>query len=183
MPALSAFAAVARRFRFRHFSPFAGLLSLLPATRILTTEGAGEMHYQVDLDPAHSVIRLTVMEESVSLECAEDCYQRLSLLASSGGPYAAIYDLSAAKDTSIPTDMIRNFARRRPSIPTGKAGKPLVVVGKFQVIFGLARLFQMCGESVGKEFEVVHSLEEAYEIVGTHPEDFTQRLFPERMAA
>jgi hypothetical protein len=76
--------------------------------------------------------------------------------------------------------MVRSFARRRPSIPTGR---PHVVVGKFPVIYGLARLFQMCGESVGKEFEVVHSLEEANEIVGSHPEDFTQRLFPERLAA
>jgi hypothetical protein len=33
------------------------------------------MHYQVDVDPAHSVIRLTVIEEIVSLECAEGCYQ------------------------------------------------------------------------------------------------------------
>ena len=38
------------------------------------------MRYQVDLDTAHSVIRLTVIEEMVSLECAESCYQGLSRL-------------------------------------------------------------------------------------------------------
>jgi hypothetical protein len=138
------------------------------------------MNYQIDLDRAHSVIRLTVLEEVVSLELAEDCYRRLSRVTSTGGPYAAIYDLSAAKDTSIPTDMIRNFARRRPSIPTGR---PHVVVGKFPVIYGLARLFQMCGEFVGKEFEVVHTLEEAYEIVSAHPEEFTVCLYPPSLLA
>jgi hypothetical protein len=134
-------------------------------------------YYQVDLDPTHAVIRLTVIEEMVSLECAESCYQGLSRATSTGGPYAAIYDLTRAKDTTIPTEMVRGFARRSPSIPTGR---PHVVVGKFPVIYGLARLFQMCGESVGKEFEVVHTLEEAYEIVGARPEDFTVCLLPER---
>jgi hypothetical protein len=138
------------------------------------------MDFQVDLDPQHSVIRLTITAEIVTLELAEDCYVRLSQLSSSGGPYAAIFDLSATKNTTITTELVRAFARRRPSIPTGR---PQVVVGKHPVIYGLARLFQICEENTGKEFEVVHTIEEAYAIVGARPEDFTRRLFPERMAA
>ena len=116
----------------------------------------------------------------MTLECAEDCYQRLSRLTSDSGLYAAIYDLSATKDTTIATEMVRSFARRKPSIPTGR---PHVVVGKFPAVYGLARIFQMCGESIGGQFEVVHTLEEAYDIVRARPEDFTQRVFPERLAA
>jgi hypothetical protein len=138
------------------------------------------MHYQVDLDPTHSVIRLTVMVESVSLECAESCYQGLSRVTSTGGPYAAIYDLTRARDTTMTTEMVRSFARRCPSIPTGR---PHVVVGKFPFIYRMARLFQMCGESAGCEYEVAQTLEEAYVIVGARPEDFTVCLLPERLAA
>jgi len=138
------------------------------------------MHYEIDFDPTHSVIRLTVTEEIMTLECAEDCYQRVSLFTSQGGPYAAIYDLSATKNTTIPTDMVSSFTRRRPSIPMGRTH---VVVGKWPVIYGLARIFQMCGESVGKQFEVVWLLEEAYKIVGARPEDFMLRLFPIDLAA
>jgi len=76
--------------------------------------------------------------------------------------------------------MVRSFARRKPSIPTGR---PRVVVGKWPVIYGLARIFQMCGESIGGEFQVVHTLEEAYRIIGERSEDFTQRLFPTALAA
>ena len=66
------------------------------------------MHSQIDLDPTHGVIRLTVLEEMVTLECAQDVHKHLSELASrGGGPYAAIYDLSRAKGTTIPTDMVR----------------------------------------------------------------------------
>lgn len=138
------------------------------------------MNFKVDLDPSHSVIRLTVFEEAVSLECAQSIYECLSRIASSGGPYAAIYDLSRVKSTSIPTDLVRDFARRQPSVPTGRAQ---VVVGKETVIYGLARLFQLCGENVGHPFEVVHSLKEAYNMVGERPEDFTERLYPKDLAA
>src|SRR5215813_2377519 len=51
------------------------------------------MDYRIDLDPAHRVIRLTVTAV-VTEELAEECYQSLSFIASRGGPYAAIFDLS-----------------------------------------------------------------------------------------
>jgi len=139
------------------------------------------INYRIDLDPTHSVIRLTVREEVVSLQLAEDIHTRLIRLSWRGGSYAAIYDLSAVKGTTIPTDTLRLLARRTPSIPMGR---PHVVVGKEPAIFGLARLFQMCREFRQKEeFEVVHTLEEAYEMVGALPEDFTKRIFPAALAA
>ena len=131
------------------------------------------MDYEIDLCPTHSCIRLTMMAETVTQELAEEIYRHLSEATSSGGPYAAIYDLSATKHTPMPTDMVRRFARRPPSISMGRKH---VVVGTEPVIFGLARVFQMCGESIGSEFQVVHTLEEAYSFVGVRPEDFTECL-------
>jgi hypothetical protein len=131
------------------------------------------MDYRVDLDPAHSVIRLTVTAESVTTELAEEIYRHLSEVTSQGGPYAVIYDLSATKHTTIPTDTVRGFGHRPPSVPMGRKQ---VVVGTGPVIFGLARVFQICSEAIGSEFQVVHTLEEAYGIIGARPEDFTECL-------
>jgi len=139
------------------------------------------MDYEIDLDPTHSAIRLRISAEIVTIMLAEEIYVRLSRFTSSGiGLYAAIYDLSAVRDTTIPTDMVRSFSKRPPSVPTGR---PQVVVGQEPVIFGLARLFQMCREDIHGTIEVVHSLKEAYEIVGVRPEDFTEHLFPANLAA
>src|SRR5262249_43981183 len=157
VPLLAAFTAVLLVFVLCHFFGSAARRSHP------SNGGAGEMHSQIDLDPTHGVIRLTVLEESVSLECAEDVYKHLSEVASRGGPYAALYDLSWAKGTRFPPDLFRAFARRSHPFP---GGKTRVVVGKEPHIYGLARLFQICGDNVGKEFEVVHTLEEAYDIVG-----------------
>ena len=51
-----------------------------------------------------------------------------------------------------------------------------MVVGTEPHIFGLARVFQMCSKSIGGEYQVVQTLEEAYKIVEARPEDFTERL-------
>ena len=131
------------------------------------------MDYEIDLCPEQSVIRVTITAETMTLELAEEIYRHLSEATSSGGPYAAIYDLSATKQTSMPTIQVRGFGRRKPSIPMGR---PHVVVGTEPVIFGLARVFQMCGEAVGSEYQNVYSVDEAYDIVGVHPEDFTECL-------
>ena len=138
------------------------------------------MHYQLDLEPAHSVIRLTILEEMVSLQCAETAYRHLRQVTSVGGPYAGIYDLTRVKGTSIPTEIIRALARRPPPVPTGR---PHILVGKAPVIFGLARLFQMTREHVGELFDVVRTLEEAYAMVEVRPEDFTEHIFTTELVA
>jgi hypothetical protein len=62
-------------------------------------------------------------------------------------------------------------------------GRTHVVVGKEPVIYGLARIFQMCVEFLDYQFSVVRSLGEAYDITGVRPQDFTARLFPKALAA
>ena len=139
------------------------------------------MDYRIDFDPTHKVIRLTVTARVVTLRMAEDCYMSLARLASSGGPYAAIYDLSRATSTTLSTDMVRCYGRHLSAIPPGRTH---VVVGKEPSIHELARIFQMCREfRKGDKFEVVQSLEQSYEVVGVRPEDFTVHLFPKDVAA
>jgi hypothetical protein len=143
-------------------------------------DGVVTVDYYIDLDPTHSVVRLTVTARIVTLRTAEDCYRALARLAGGGGPYAAIYDLSRAIGTTLPTNLVRYYARRTPAIPMGR---PHVVVGKEPHIYGLARVFQMCREFIGEQFDVVRSLEEAYDLVGARPEDFTERVVPAGLAA
>ena len=137
------------------------------------------MDYRIDLDPAHRVIRLTITAV-VTEELAENCYRSLSFIASPGGPNAAIVDLSRVTGTTLSPDAVRGLAGRAPAVP---AGRPRVIVADEPWIFGMARMFQICRDSLGEQFHVVRSLEEAYEMVGVHPEDFTQRIFPKDLAA
>ena len=138
------------------------------------------MDYRIDLDPTHSVIRLTVTAETATRELGEDVYVRLTRIASRGGPYGAIFDLSGVKRSTISAEVIRDFAHRAPAVPEGRAR---VEVAKEPAVYGLARMLQLYRDCMGGQFHVVHSLEEAYDILGVRPEDFTQQLFPKKMAA
>ena len=141
--------------------------------------------YEIALDTKYSVIRLTVKAETVTPELAEDIYRHLFEVTSEGGPYAVIFDLSAVKHTTIPTDAVRSWGRhRRPAIRMGvcpTCGHPRrqVVVGAEPHIFGLGRIFEMCADAIGSDFEIVHTLAEAYEIVEAHAENFTECLLIE----
>jgi hypothetical protein len=138
------------------------------------------MDYQVDLDPTHAVIRLTVTAEILTPELAEDIHNRLARLASSGGPFAAIVDLSGVTSLGLSADKVRNIAFREPPVPGGRTH---VAVAREPSVFGMARMFQLYRDFFGEQYQVVYSLEEAYDIVGAHPEDFTERLLPTEMAA
>jgi hypothetical protein len=85
--------------------------------------------YQIDLDPVHSVVRLTVTAEVMTLEMAQEIHTRLAYLSSLGKTYSAIFDLSAVKCTTIPVAVIRGYGRRSASVPMGHKH---VIVGQHQ---------------------------------------------------
>jgi hypothetical protein len=57
--------------------------------------------YKIDLDPVHTVIRLTVTDEIVTPQLAQEMYTRLQEISSTHGEYAAIYDPTLVKGTTI----------------------------------------------------------------------------------
>jgi len=138
------------------------------------------MDYEIDLDPAHSVIRLTVTAETLTVKLSENFQQSLTLVGARGGPYSVILDLLAVKSITVPAGAVADFAYRDKAL---LGPRTHVAVAKEPSVFGIARMFQLLGDFFGEQYKVVHSLEEAYEILGVRPEDFTERLFPEPLAA
>jgi hypothetical protein len=137
------------------------------------------MDYAVDLNPTHSVLRITVTT-TVTDDAFKDIYRAVARLASRGGPYAAILDFSQVVNFPISSDTIRAFAAIAPAVP---AGRPRVVVAPQPVQYGIARMFELYRDSMGVEIQVVHSMDEAYEFLKVSPDDFSQRLFPADAAA
>jgi hypothetical protein len=104
----------------------------------------------------------------------------LNILHLKAMPYSGIMDLSEVERFRVATATIRNLAESRPAIA---AGTPRVIVAEQDVIYGLSRMFQLSRDSMDGQLHVVHSLNEAYDLLGVKREDFSQRLFPERSAA
>jgi hypothetical protein len=136
------------------------------------------MDILVDLAPKHRVIRLTLTSETLTLELAEDIQRFLSLAALRGGPYASIIDFSRVTSSALSGDAVRDLALR-PEFPEGTK----VVVAREPSVFGVSRMFQLIRDFIGEQHRVVHSLEDAYDILGVRAEDFTQHIFPKDLAA
>ena len=132
----------------------------------------------VDLDPIHRVLRITVTSALTDESCAE-MYRTVGRLASQGGPYAAITDLSQVADFPVSSDAVKALAATAPAIPLGD--RLSVIVASQPALFGLARMFELSRDSMGGNLLVVQSMEEAYSLLEVAPQDFSQRLFPEEV--
>jgi len=137
------------------------------------------MSYVIDLDPTHQVFRVTTTGTVADQECRE-MYARLSHFAATGGPYAAIFDMSGVTKDQLSAEAIRDLAQEAPAVPVGRLR---VVVAPRLVDYGMGRMFELWRDGMGGQFQVVRSVGEAYTMLGVSPEDFTRRLFPEALAA
>jgi hypothetical protein len=152
---------------------------LTTATNHSTRSTLNPLKFAVDLDPKHRVLRITVTT-TVTDEALKEIYQTIARLASQGGPYAAITDFSKVVDYPVSAEAIRYLAATAPAVP---AGRPRVIVAPQPALYGLARMFELYRDSMGGQLQVVHSMDEAYDLLSVSPEDFSERLFPEALAA
>jgi len=132
------------------------------------------MDYVVDLDPTHRVLRTTVTT-AVTDESFQEIYRSVARLSATGGPYASILDLSQVVDFPVSPETIRVFAATSPAVP---GERPRVMVAPQSALYGLARMFELHRDSMGGQLQVLHSMDEAYDLLKVSPQDFTQRLFP-----
>lgn len=78
------------------------------------------MDYEVDLEPAHAVIRLAITAEIITPELAKDIDIHLAQVLSSSGPFALIVDVSRVTSWTEPAATIRERALRDPAVPGGR---------------------------------------------------------------
>jgi hypothetical protein len=137
------------------------------------------MEYVIDLDPAHQVLRVTVTG-TLTDPASREMYASFGRFAAAGGPYAGILDLSGVTGNQLSIEAIRDLAKKPPAVP---GGRPRVVVAPRPEDYCLLRVFELWRGESGRQFRLVLSMDEAYAMLGVSPEDFSQRLFPEPLAA
>ena len=137
------------------------------------------MKYVIDLDPTHQVLRLTVTG-TVTDQASREAYASLSHFAATGGPYALILDLSGVTSNQLSVETLWDLAKKPPAVPLGR---PHVVAAPRPEDYGVARMFELLRDGMCGQLHVVRSVDEAYTILEVSPEDFSQRLFPEQLAA
>lgn len=121
------------------------------------------MPYIFDFAPAAGILRC-IFEGRVTDLSLEEFYTAAGKLVERLLPCAAITDFSAVTSFEVSPDTIARLARSAPVMIDSAA--PRFVVAPSPHLFGMARMFQIRGESTRAALRIVRSPREAYAALG-----------------
>ena len=117
------------------------------------------MDFRFEIDPGNRILLVRV-EGRLTDELLAEIYQRVRTHTRAIDIRAGIVDFSAVTDWALSSVFLQELAKREPAM-ADSARRRLMLVAPAAVGFGLARMFQMLGESTRPLLEVVRTLEEA----------------------
>jgi hypothetical protein len=85
------------------------------------------------------------------------------------GPCGGIVDFSAVENSEISAGDVRSISYRPAAFPPGT---PRVFVAPTPHLYGMCRMYQIIREDLASDLHVVHTLEEAYALLGLESPDF-----------
>jgi hypothetical protein len=121
------------------------------------------MAHHFDFDPLNRLLRCKFSATVTDVE-VKTCYAELGDLAKSLEPNGGVVDLSDVTSFEVSVKTVRELARREPAIPNPSRSRIIAAVSPH--IFGLARIFELEGETTRPNLHVVHTEREAWAILG-----------------
>ena len=122
------------------------------------------MAFRFEFDKANRILLVRV-EGRLSDKLLAECYEAIRKYSIATDARAGIFDLSSVTEFAVSTDLIRQLARREPAMQDA-AARPRIIAVEGALGFGLARMFQIAGESSRPLLQVVHSMAEALAALG-----------------
>ena len=122
----------------------------------------------MQVDPQHRVMLVTLVKV-VTEESALAAYTAVEQLIAAQGPHSGITDLSEVEKLRVSADFVWRLAAKPPTIPDGMSR---IAVAPRPDIYGISRMFQILRDNRGGYLEVVHTLQEAFELLGLESPEF-----------
>jgi hypothetical protein len=120
------------------------------------------MSHVIEFNAQEQIIRVTV-EGELTDGGASELYWSVQNFLSKHEVRGGILDLSPVTSVSVTMDAVRGLSKNPPLF---QASQVRVIVAQSDLIFGMARLFQISRSEIHSELFVVRALEEAYKIHG-----------------
>jgi len=126
------------------------------------------MGYVLDFDPRNNIVRLTIKDRFTD-EVMSDAYRAIAAYVASHPPCRGIINFSDVTEFEVSSYAIRELAERPPVFPIGCVR---IFVCSRDVIYGMARMFQILGEPTRPDLRVAHTLDEACNLLKAEAPDF-----------
>jgi hypothetical protein len=133
------------------------------------------MGFVFDFDAKNNVLRGTI-EDRVTDAILLDFYATTGKYAASHLPCRGIMDFSKVTKFDVSNEAIRAVAA---ALPVFQPGNMRCLVCPADVIYGMARMFQILGEKTRSDLRVVRTLNEAYSLLGLESPEFSPISSPE----
>ncbi|MFZ0999127.1 MAG: hypothetical protein WAO17_13070 [Candidatus Sulfotelmatobacter sp.] len=128
------------------------------------------MDFRFELDPGNKVLLVRVSGRLTD-ELLAEIYRAVRAHSSTIDVRVGIVDFSSVSDWALSSEFLRELAKREPAMADA-ARRRLILVAPAAVGFGLARMFQMLGESTRPLLEVMRTLDEALAALGAQSAQF-----------
>ena len=121
------------------------------------------MGFRFEFDALNKVLLLR-LEGPLTDQLLAEVYQAVRERSEATNAGAGIIDFSSVTEIAVSAEFIRKMARRDPAMPD--PSRPRFLVVPIPAVFGLARMFQILGESTRPLLQVVHTMDEALSALG-----------------
>lgn len=122
----------------------------------------------VDFDARNNILRGT-MDGRMTRGILLDLYAVAAKYTASHPPSRGILDFSGVTGFEVSSEAIKQVAAAPPVFP---AGYMLVLVTPKDIIYGLARMFQILSEKTRPDLQVVRTMDEAYRLLQVKSPEF-----------
>jgi hypothetical protein len=121
------------------------------------------MPYEFDFDKTNRILRCR-LEGRITDDVLKDFYRDSVEYVAGTSPKAAISDFSAVDAFEVSPETVRQLARSSPVISDPEL--PRFVIAVSPKMFGMARMFELEGQTTRPNLHVVQSLEAVCVILG-----------------
>jgi hypothetical protein len=128
------------------------------------------MDFRFEIDRGNKILLVRV-EGRLTDEVLAEIYRAVRTHSSALDIVAGIVDFSSVTDWALSSVFLQELAKREPAM-ADSARRRLILVAPAAVGFGLARMFQMLGESTRPLLEVMRTREEALAALGAPSAQF-----------
>lgn len=119
--------------------------------------------FHLEFDPENKIFHAK-FHGPVTDESIKHFYNTIAARVSANDFRASIADFSEATSFHVTLNTIRELAALTPADPEGS--RPRVIVAPTNLVFGLARMFQIIGQATRPNLHVVRKLSDAFAFLG-----------------
>jgi hypothetical protein len=128
------------------------------------------MALRFEFDQANKILLLH-LEGQLLNESVAESYRAIRKYWTKTGACMGIVNFSSVTEFALSGDLIIQLAQQEPCMPDGTS-RARVIVAPETHVYGLARMYQILAENTRPALSIVHTLGEAFEVLGVQSPHF-----------